>query len=206
MEIIYYTDPLCCWSWAMEPQWRRFLDTIDPTPNITYIMGGLIPSWKSFNDPLTSIRKPVHMGPEWMHARHVSGVDIDSRIWIADPPSSSFPACIAVKSAQLQSPAFGEQYLHLARQAVMQQGRNIARTEALTDLAATLATTNPDFDTQLFSEDLLTRGLEAFKKDWQQTKYLGITRFPTLVFKVPGHSPIMLTGYQPYENLLNIMQ
>src|SRR5690242_21305745 len=25
LEVIYYTDPLCCWSWAFEPQWRRFL-------------------------------------------------------------------------------------------------------------------------------------------------------------------------------------
>ena len=23
LSIEYYTDPLCCWSWAFEPQWRR---------------------------------------------------------------------------------------------------------------------------------------------------------------------------------------
>ncbi|MBS1606888.1 MAG: DsbA family protein [Bacteroidetes bacterium] len=206
IKIIYYTDPLCCWSWAMQPQWQKFLERLGAKPDITYIMGGLLPSWKSYNDTVNSIRKPAQMGPEWMHAKYVSGVDIDDRIWITDPPASSFPACIAVKSAEQQSKAFGEKYLCLARQAVMQHSLNIARTSVLTDLAENLATAEASFDTSLFHADLNSRGLEAFKKDWQQTKYLGITRFPTLVFKLPGRPPVKLTGYQPYENLMKTLK
>ncbi|MBS1664586.1 MAG: DsbA family protein [Bacteroidetes bacterium] len=202
IEIIYYTDPLCCWSWAMEPQWLRFLQELGPSLTVTYKMGGLLPSWKNFNDSVTSIRKPIHMGPEWMHAKHVSGVDIDNQIWITDPPASSFPACIAVKSAGLQSAELGAAYLYLARKAVMQDGVNIARTEALISLANTLSKEHPSFDVPAFRNNLLTRGLEAFKTDWQQTKFLGITRFPTLIFKIPGRTPIRLTGYQSYETLI----
>ncbi|HEY6900977.1 MAG TPA: DsbA family protein, partial [Puia sp.] len=80
VEVIYYTDPLCCWSWAMEPQWKRFVDETGIT--ITYKMGGLLPSWNNFNDKLNSIRKPIQMGPEWMHAKYLSGAEIDNRIWI----------------------------------------------------------------------------------------------------------------------------
>jgi predicted DsbA family dithiol-disulfide isomerase len=70
-----------------------------------------------------------------MHARHFSGVYIDDRIWITDPPASSFPACIAVKSAELQGAACGSQYLALARRAVMVDNKNIARLEVLLELA-----------------------------------------------------------------------
>ena len=101
-EIIYYTDPLCCWSWSMEPHWQRFKQGLTQEVTIRYKMGGLLPSWNLFHDANNSIRKPVQMGPEWLHAKHVSGAVIDDRLWIIDPPASSFPACIAVKAAELQ--------------------------------------------------------------------------------------------------------
>jgi putative protein-disulfide isomerase len=202
IEVIYYTDPLCCWSWVMEPQWRRLQQELGPRLQISYKMGGLLPSWTNFNDTLNSIRKPIHMGPEWMHAQQVSGVEINNSIWMTDPPSSSFPACIAVKTAELQTREAGAAYLQLLRQTVMVKAGNIARTEMLLDLALELSNTDTSFDASTFREDLYTRGKDAFKADWQETKYRGITRFPTLVFKSPHRPPIQLNGFQSYESLL----
>jgi predicted DsbA family dithiol-disulfide isomerase len=143
------------------------------------------------------------MGPEWMHAGHLSGVDIDNSIWITDPPSSSFPACIAVKSAELQSKESGARYLYLLREAVMLKCRNIARTAVLLELASDLSGTDPSFDPFLFRQDLLSgKGLEAFKTDWQETKYRGITRFPTFVLKSPAHNPTLLSGFHTFDSLL----
>ena len=36
-----------------------------------------------------------------MQTRHVSGMPIDDRIWLEDPPSSSYLACLAVKAAEV---------------------------------------------------------------------------------------------------------
>ena len=202
MEVIYYTDPLCCWSWVMEPQWRRFRLQMGDRLTVRYKMGGLLPSWGLFHDSTNAIRRPAQMGPEWMHAKHISGVDLDPRLWSIDPPASSFPACIAVKSAELQSPFFGEFYLGLAREAAMLRLKNIARTEVLTGLADELGKTYKDFDPAIFRRDLGEAGQDAFKRDWQEIKYTGISRFPAFVFKVPGRSPILLSGYQTYEELL----
>ena len=88
IEIVFYTDPLCCWSWAIRPQWQRFLSSLGGPVKVSYKMAGLLPSWKHFNDTVNSLSKPIQMGPEWMHARVISGVDIDDRIWIIDPPAS----------------------------------------------------------------------------------------------------------------------
>jgi predicted DsbA family dithiol-disulfide isomerase len=202
VDITYYTDPLCCWSWAMEPQWRQIRQEFGASLNVTYKMGGLLPSWNSFKDSLNSICKPIHMGPEWLHAKYLSGAAIDDRIWIVDPPASSFPACIAVKCAELQSKAIGEFYLGRLREAVLAKGKNIAKIDVLFEIAGNLNEYDPRFDMALFRKHLSDdTGLNAFRSDWQESKYLGINRFPTLILRTRQHAPVILKGYQSYASL-----
>lgn len=59
VEITFYTDPLCCWSWAFEPQWRRLQFEYQDKLAIRNVMSGLLPSWKNYNDPMYSDRKSV---------------------------------------------------------------------------------------------------------------------------------------------------
>ena len=59
---------------------------------------------------------------------------IDDRIWVEDPPTSSYPACIAIKAAELQSAEAADLYLGWLRHAVMTQRRNIARREVLLEV------------------------------------------------------------------------
>ena len=103
VEIIYFTDPLCSWSWGFEPQWRRLQLEYNGKINCRYCMGGLLPSWKNFADPLNSVSRPVQMGPIWMESSHITGMPLESSIWIHNPPKSSYPACIGIKAAGLQS-------------------------------------------------------------------------------------------------------
>lgn len=206
VEITFYTDPLCCWTWAMQPQWNRLLAGLEGRIPVVvrYKMAGLIPSWQHFNDTVNSIRKPVQMGPEWMHARAVSGVEINDRIWITDPPASSFPACIAVKCADLQSPLLTANFLHLLQEAVMVKNLNIAKREVLLDCASTLQARFPAFDLEKFKVQLFgEEGKEAFRKDLQECKYLNITRMPTIRFKSSENRSALTSGFQSYESLEN---
>jgi len=165
---------------------------------VSYKMAGLLPSWKHFSDSVNAITKPIQMGPEWMHARAVSGVPMDDRLWIIDPPASSYPACIAVKAANMQSPEAGRKYLHLAQKAVMTGCRNIARQQVLLDIAAEL---NQLLDLERFRSDLLgDKAREDFRKDLQEAKFLHITRLPTIVFKGLRETSL-ISGYQTFENL-----
>lgn len=202
IEVTFYTDPLCCWTWAMGPAWRRLMDEYGAKMNVHFKMGGLLPSWKHFADGVHSISRPAQMGPEWMHAAHLSGVVINSRIWIEDPPASSYPACIAVKCVQLQSEAYVEDFFYLLQQSVMERGKNIAKLGTLFDATWQLQDRYHEFDLSQFKDDLLgSTGKQAFKKDLQEAKYLQISRFPTLVIRTGGGSAVMLTGYQTYEAL-----
>jgi putative protein-disulfide isomerase len=202
VEVTFYTDPLCCWSWAMMPAWDRLLLECAPGMKVTYKMGGLLPSWKHFGDAAHSISRPSQMGPEWMHAAHASGVTINSQVWVSDPPASSYPACVAVKCVQLQSETYGESFLRLLWTAVMEEGENIARNGVLIDAAWLLHDEYADFDLFRFRDDLMgDTGKEAFRKDLQEAKYLGISRFPTLVIRRKNGSTVMLQGFQTYESL-----
>jgi putative protein-disulfide isomerase len=202
VDMIMYTDPLCCWSWAIRPALERLKSDCGTGLSIRYKMGGLLPSWSHFTDETHSIDRPAQMGPEWMHAAHLSGVPICSDIWMTDPPSSSYPASIAVKCAELQSEDFVELFLFFLQRELMVHGRNIAKLGVLFDVAWMLHDEYDQFDLFQFKDDLLGKdGREAFRKDLQEVRFLGINRFPTMVIKRDDRSAVTLTGYQPYESL-----
>lgn len=200
-SIMVYTDPLCVWSWAMRAAWLRFLSSFEPI-EVTYRMAGLLPSWSQFADHQNAISKPIQMGPEWAHARAISRAFIDDKIWVVDPPASSYPACIAVKAAALQGRAAGEQYFYLTQKAVMTGRKNIAKTAVLQQLAEELKAEAPEFDADRFASDLT--GAEArrlFRLDSMDWKYLQAGRLPAMIFKHPSGRGVLLTGYQTSETL-----
>jgi predicted DsbA family dithiol-disulfide isomerase len=207
VAIVYYTDPLCCWSWALEPQWRKLRYQFQHHITWRYCMGGLLPGWKQFSDGLNAVSRPAQMGPIWMEAAHLSGMPINTHIWIKNPPASSYLACIAVTCAQLQSASAGEQYLRLLREAVMLHGENISVQSVLLKTAEALAQTGVPFDLKQFDEDLKTnRGRDAFRNDLHEVQNRGINRFPSLVFSSPHHASLLITGYRPYEALVDVLK
>lgn len=206
IDITYYTDPLCCWSWAFENERQKLHAAFDDAITWRYCMGGLLPSWSNYHDAINSVSKPLQMGPMWMHAAAVTNTFISHDIWVKDPPASSYPACIAVKSAGLQSRAAEEKYLFLLRQACMMHGKNIAKADVLLELADELTNDkNMHFDVTLFKKHLFgDEGKEAFKKDLQEVKYRGINRFPSLLIKHSNKAKL-LTGYHPFESINKIL-
>jgi putative protein-disulfide isomerase len=199
--VTYYTDPLCCWSWAMEPAWKRLIAEYGGILHVRYKMGGIMRSWQR-SKGARRIDRPSQMGPEWMLAANVSGSKINSKIWLIDPPTSSHPACIAVKCVELQSVFLGQLYLHLLRAAVMVQGRNIAMQATLLDLAGALELLIPEFDIIEFETDLLWgRGLIGFRDDLKDARKYNIQQFPTFIIQRNNGPVTTLRGYHTFEAL-----
>jgi predicted DsbA family dithiol-disulfide isomerase len=208
VEITYYTDPLCCWSWGFEPQWRKLRYQYEGALHWRYVQTGLLPSWTSFVDPVNAVSRPAQMGPVWMEATHLTGMPIDTTIWIKAPPLSSYPACIAVKAASLQSPTAEELYLRRLREAVMLNSKNISDGAVLQSIAEEVASSSPAAFSALDFKKSMTddTALEAFRKDLNETKALGINRFPALLFRKSGHPSLLITGHRPYAVLQDIMK
>jgi putative protein-disulfide isomerase len=207
LEIVYYTDPLCCWSWAFEPQWRRFLFEFKGRIKYRFCMAGLLPSWDNYNDSLNSVTRPLQMGPVWMHAKQLSGMPFEQNIWMQDPPSSSYPACIAVKAAALQSQQFEALFLRQLREAVMMRAENIARRPVIMAVAEKIAKIEEKFSLEQFLEDFESDTvIELFRKDIQEVKYNNINRFPSLVVRNQVNKAILISGYRPYSNLIDAIK
>jgi putative protein-disulfide isomerase len=209
VEITYYTDPLCCWSWAFEPQWRKLRYQFEGQLKWKYVMGGLIPDWKTYHDPLNSVTRPLQMGPLWFEARHISGQPINDKVWINDAPQSSYPACIAAKCAEIQSQGAGELYLRALREAVMLKGQNVGKQSVLLEIAETVSEAfHNQFDYEKFKSDLQeNKGTEGFKSDLQKVSFHKIGRFPSLVIKntLDGRA-VIIVGYRPYSVLMDALK
>lgn len=205
VRITFYTDPLCCWSWAFENVWRKFLHHYAAEVSYRYVLCGMIPDWNTYTDDMNAVCKPLQMGPVWMHTSEVTHTPMKYSIWHEDPPASSYPSCLAVKTASLQSPKAEDLYLHAARQALMLEGKNIAKQQVLFDLAKKLH--GADFDYEQFRLDWQSgRGKEAFKADLQKAKTNSIGRYPTLTFQKTGGEGIMIVGYRPLDALVQVYQ
>jgi len=202
LQITYYTDPLCCWSWAFEPVIQQLRAGYGSRIGWRNCMGGMLSQWTSYHDTLHAVSRPVQMGPVWMQARQLTGVALDDSIWFRDPPASSYPACVAVKCAGLQSAAAEELYLHKVRSAVMTAGRNIAKKEVLLALAVELAAEQPGaFNAERFAGELGSdAAINAFRADLQEVRYRNISRFPSLLFFTGSNKKsLLLTGSHSYD-------
>lgn len=203
MEIIrvdYFTDPLCCWSWAFEPQLRKLRFLLKDRLHINYVMGGLLRDWKNYNDQMNDVARPAQLGPLWMQARNMSGQPIKEDLWISNPVDTSYLACMAVKAAALQSKTAEEAMLRKLREAVMMHQRNIGEVDVILEITREfeqkLILKKEKFEKDLFSDEVSNN----FKADLDQTKAGGITRFPTLLITY-REKTYQITGYRPFSEL-----
>ncbi|MBL7856500.1 MAG: DsbA family protein [Cyclobacteriaceae bacterium] len=202
INIIYFTDPLCCWSWAMEPQWRKLIFQYKDYLNWSYCMGGLIPSWDGFVDNVNSVSRAGQMGPMWLHAEQISGMPMCATIWKDNPPASSFPACIAVACATSQSLQCGELLLRKLRESCHLNNQDIADTLVIFNVAEALAMELSSFDLVKFRSDFESKtGQELFRTDWEDTRRREVARFPTLFLTKQQVGTIQLSGYRSFATL-----
>lgn len=208
IEIVYYTDPLCAWSWAMEPAWRKLIYQYGSSLNYKYCMAGLLADWKFFNDTINCVSRPIQMAPFWSEIGHRSGMPINSLLWMTDPPASSYPACVAVKAASLQSKKAEELVLRALRKAVVTEGRNIAKREQLFAVCDDL---NAKFNAALFDFDKWKADIcsgaatNLFRIDLQEVQLKKINRFPSLTLRYRDKY-VMLTGFRPFSELLRVLE
>jgi len=203
ISITYYSDPLCCWSWALEPHWKKLLHAYEGQLSVSYKMGGLLKDWNTFQDPMNVVSKPIQMGPVWMEAKYISGASIQDGIWIHDAPSSSYPACIAVKSAGLQSKKAEKALLNALWEGVMVKGQNIAKVDKIMALATELSEKAPEvFSIEAFRKDFnSSQSRQAFREDLESVRQYRISRFPTIILKNKEGKALQITGYRTYAVL-----
>ncbi len=205
-EIVYFTDPFCSWCWASEPALFALRERHRDQLAVRYVMGGLVKDMSEFFDAANGIRTTAEVAPHWRMVSERSGQPIDERIMldIADPHFSTWPACLAVKAAELQGAAVGERYLRRLRRAALTERIQVQREDAQLALARDVR----GLDLAAFRADLGgPRAAAAFRDDLATCRSYGVSGFPTMLLQRPGPGagprsrPILVNGYRSLESL-----
>jgi predicted DsbA family dithiol-disulfide isomerase len=154
VRVIYHTDPACPRSWAAEPALTRMVARFGDGVEVEPVMGGIARRIEA-----------LPMLGAVLDAAAQSAMPVDPRLWLEHPPSSSYPACLAVKAAAEQGRAGA--YLRRAREGLMCERRKLDTTDALVDLARGVA----GLDVARFAIDLASNAIvEAFGADLERTR------------------------------------
>jgi predicted DsbA family dithiol-disulfide isomerase len=158
VEVRYYTDPACSWSWGSEPKLRRLMWEFGDGLRFTWVMGGLARTFDRadlFSEMAT-----------WLDAAAESGMPIDPRLWTRNPISSSYPGCLAVKAAAEQGSDAAYRYLRRLREGLMTERKKLDHPDALVGEAGPTG-----LDMERFRIDLASNAItEAFAADLEAVR------------------------------------
>jgi predicted DsbA family dithiol-disulfide isomerase len=150
VQVRYYTDPACPWSWALEPALRKLMQEFAERLRFRYVMCGML---REGADPLQHARQTLEASDQ-------SSMPVDARLWLEGAPASSYPACIAVKAAAEQGDA--GPYLRRLREGLMCRRRKLDMGDSLIEAARGLG----GLDVERFRIDVASHAtLEAFGAD-----------------------------------------
>jgi predicted DsbA family dithiol-disulfide isomerase len=158
VQVRFYTDPACPWSWAAEPALRRLMWEFEGELDFVWVMGGLARSYESAN--------LLEVVSQWLEDAAASGMPCDPRIWTENPLDSTYPACQAVKAAVEQGWEPGYRYLRALREGIMCERRKLDHAEALIDAAGRAGIDRGRFEVDLRSHAIT----EAFGADLEEVR------------------------------------
>jgi predicted DsbA family dithiol-disulfide isomerase len=158
VQVRFYTDPACPWSWAAEPALRRLMWEFEEQLEFVWVMGGLARSYER-----ADLFQVIAV---WLTDAAAGGMPCDPRIWTENPLGSTYPACQAVKAATEQGPDAAYRYLRRLREGIMFERRKLDHADALIDAAG-----RARIDRQRFEVDLRSHAItEAFGADLDEVR------------------------------------
>lgn len=216
MQVRYYTDPACVWSWGAEPALRRLIWEFEGELEFVWVMGGLARSYgRTYRDEEGAIGS----GPDcfadlmshWLNVAGRTGMPCDPRLWTASPITSTHPACIAVEAASEQGWEAGYRYLRRVREGLFCERAKLDNKSALLAEAAAAGLDRRRFEVALDSHGPV-EGFGAHMEEVREipeearaAKKLSHTEgherlsFPSMVFVGEDGGRLGVWGWQPLE-------
>jgi predicted DsbA family dithiol-disulfide isomerase len=158
VQLRFYTDPACPWSWAAEPALRRLMWEFEDELEFVWVMGGLTRSYEHAN--------LFDVTTQWLEDAAAGGMPCDPRLWTKNPLDSTYPACRAAKAAAEQGPEAAYRYLRTLREGIMCELRKLDDDESLIEAAG-----RTGLDSERFEADLRSPASEeAFEADLAEVR------------------------------------
>lgn len=216
MQVRWFTDPACSWSWGAEPQLRRLLWEFEGKLELVWAMGGLA---RRYGSSYRDEEGAIGAGPDcfadlmshWLNVAGHTGMPCDPRLWTENPIDSTFPACIAVEAASEQGWEAGYRYLRRVREGLFCEQLKLDNREALVVEAKAAGLDRARFEAA-FDSPTATAAFEAHveearevpeeaRAEGKQSQTEGRERvsFPSAVFIGTDGARHGVWGWQPLE-------
>lgn len=193
IHILYFTDPVCSTCWVIQPQLRKLKLEYGEHVEIEYCMGGLLPSWESYDRG--GIKTPDDARRYWENAAIKHNTVINGDIWVNDPLKSSYPPSLAFKAAQIQDIDKAIIFLRRLNEMLFFENKNIVKKEHIKEAAFEVG-----LDVVRLFKDIENRAEKMFDEDLSLVKSFGIEVLPTFILTDRFDNHITLSGFQAYQN------
>lgn len=193
VHILYFTDPVCSTCWIIQPQLRKLKLEYGEHIEIEYCMGGLLPSWDSYDRG--GIKTPNDAKKYWEKAAKEHNAPINADVWVNDPLDSSYPPSLAFKAAQIQDIDKAIIFLRRLNEMLFFENRNIVKKEHIKEAAFEVG-----LDVVKLFRDINNRAEKMFDEDLSLVKSFGIEVLPTFILTDRFDNHITLNGFQEYHN------
>jgi predicted DsbA family dithiol-disulfide isomerase len=195
-SVTIFTDPYCPWSWAAEPQLRCLEVEFGAEVRPSFVIVGLH----------RRIERPERLALDALDAAAESGMPVDARVFLRDPPVSTHPAGLAVQAvAEQAGGARVGPFLRRLREAILLEGRRMDTAPALLDAARETGGLDLDRLRVDFGSNAI---VEAFGAQIEAARAVGAAhhepdtgrvRTPSLEARGPDGAVHGAYGYGPYE-------
>lgn len=197
IDLYYVTDPICSHCWALEPVFRRFMETYGHHVNLHKVMGGLLEKWHDGPiDPANGIYKPADVATHWREVGAHSRMPIDGSLMVDNPVQSSYPASrVFLQIQEMHGFEMAFAFLRSAREALFVGNSNISDAIVLQKVVNDLGI-NGEEVMYLAETD---QAQDRLEQDFALARRLGARGFPSLVFVNEEEQGIKLSGVRAFE-------
>lgn len=160
VEIIHFADPWCFWSWGFEPILQRLKEVYGDQIKVAYKMGGItnnIHEWRKEYD----VAEDGALGSWISDSTSMTKMPTNPDYYVKTKVDTTWPACIAVKAAQMQNEKQAEHLLRRLIEVIQVEAKNGNKEEVYLPLAKEVG-----LDTDQLKKDIKSGKPEKlFKED-----------------------------------------
>lgn len=203
LRIEHFTDPLCFWCYAMEPEMRKLRVLLDDQLDYRIVMGVLSSDVHEIigNDEDAELRYEVYRAMLANYFKEATKIvhmplSLDNMLTHGPEDLVSLPLSLAYCAMKMIDEDIAEAYLRRMRECVFAEGRSLSSVEDQVQLASEFPIDVERFRSNLDNPEIasvLQQGVDECRK-------YGIAAFPTLLMQWGGKR-VAVHGYCTFDEL-----
>ena len=193
-EILYFGDPMCSWCWGFAPVLNAIEKKFGDEAPVSVIVGGLH-AYDNF--PMSKTYK-ANIRHHWEDVNKATGAIFDYKFFNRDGfVLDTEPACRAVVTARLMDKSILIPFYESISRSFYSENKDTTDLKQFKSLAEEVGLDFVDFS-KIYNQ-LKTK--ENTRNDFNFTKKIGVTGFPTVIIKEDEKMALLTAGYQSFQNI-----